>query len=268
MAKQGNQPTKSARTAREQAAATRAASQAAEKRRQRVINLVIAVVIGVVVVGIVGGALYVSNQKKADTGAVADPSAAVPTGGFPSGDPLAYGIPSGDGPVTVQVWEDFQCPACKAFEESAGENVRQLAQDGKIRLVTRVTTFLDRSFSTNNSRRAAAAYGCAVDAGKGAEYKTTVFANQPATEGEGWTDDQLVGFAGDAGITGDALTTFEQCFTDRVYLPWATNSTEEFYNNQIPGTPTVLVDGKKVETAQVVDPAAFQKLIDEAAGAQ
>lgn len=268
MAKQSKSTT-SARSAREQAAAARAASQAAEKRRQRVINLTIAAVIGAIVLAIIGGAVYVSNQTKEKSGAVADPDAATPAGAYPTGDPLAYGIPFGTNPdaPTVEVWEDFQCPACQSFEESAGPNLRQLADGGQIHLVTRPTTFLDRSLGTDHSRRATAAYGCAVDAGRGMEYKTTIFANHPGSEGDGWTDDQLVSFAADAGISGADLATFETCFTDRVYLGWATNSTEEFYTLGIGGTPTIKIDGKEVATADVVDPVKFQELIDAAAAA-
>lgn len=258
-------PTNSAKSAREKAAAARAAAEAAEKRRQRTINIAIAAVVLIVVGGIIGGALYVSNQTRQDSGAVVDPDAALPTGGFPSGDPLAYGIPYGSDPEapTLEVWEDFQCPACGAFEAAAGENLRALADDGQIQLVTRVTTFLDRSLATDHSRRAAAAYGCAVDAGQGEPYKTTVFANQP-DEGSGWTDEQLIGYAEQSGITGDELTTFDQCLTDRVYLPWTTNSTEEFYSNGIAATPTVLLNGQQIDNSDAADPVKLQELVDEA----
>jgi protein-disulfide isomerase len=260
-------PTSSAKTAREKSAAARAAAEAAEKRRQRTINIAIAAAVLVVVGGIIGGALIFSNQTKQESGAVVDPTAPVPAGGFASGAQLAYGIPYGSDPdaTTLEVWEDFQCPACGSFEAVAGPNLRQLADDGQIQLVTRVTTFLDRSLATDHSRRAAAAYGCAVDADQGEVYKSTIFANQPEREGDGWTDEQLISFAEQAGITGDDLTAFDQCLTDRVYLPWTANSTEEFYNNGIGGTPTVLIDGEQVETADVVDPAKLQELLDQAA---
>ncbi len=270
MAKQNKTSTKATRTAREEATAARAAAQAAEKRRQRIINITIALVIGAIVVGIVGGALYFSNKTKEEAGGTPDPDAALPVGAFPSGDPLAYGIPYGSNPdaPTLETWEDFQCPACASFEAAVGQDLWQRADNGEIQLVTRVTSFLDRSMGTSYSRLAGVAYGCAVDAGKGMEYKSTVFANHPAKEGDGWTDDQLIGFAETAGISGDDLDTFEQCFSDRVYLPWVTNSTEEFYNNQISGTPTVLINGQKVATADVMDPVKLQGLIDAAAAAE
>lgn len=269
MAKQSKKSTKS-RTAREQAAAARAEALAAEKRRQRTINIVIAVVITVVVVGIVGGALYFANQTKEESGAVADPDAPRPEGAFSPEDPLAYGIPTGTDPdaPTLEVWEDFQCPACGAFEEAVGADLDSRAAAGEIVLVSRPTTFLDRSLGNDSSRLATSAYGCAVDAGQGSEYKSIVFANQPGSEGDGWTEEQLVGFAESAGIVDEDLATFETCLTDRVYLPWATNSTEEFYANGVGGTPTVLLNGETIETADVLDPEVLSQLIAEAAGQQ
>ncbi len=76
-------PTSSAKTAREKSAAARAAAEAAEKRRQRTINIAIAAVVLLVVGGIVGGALIFSNQTKQESGAVVDPSAAVPSRRLP-----------------------------------------------------------------------------------------------------------------------------------------------------------------------------------------
>ncbi len=270
MGKQSKQSSKSSRSAREAAAAARAASLAAEKRRQRTINIIIGAVIAIVVAGIVGGALFFANRTKEESGAVANPDAAAPAGAFPSGDPLAYGIPYGSDPdaVTLEVWEDFQCPACAAFETAAGANLKALADEGQLQYVTRVSTFLDRNLATDHSRRAAAAYGCAVDAGKGMEYKSALFSNQPSSEGDGWTDAQLVEFGSTAGIAEQDQPTFEQCFVDRDYLPWATNSTEQFYANGISGTPTVLIGGEVVDTADVLDPAKLQQLLDEAAAPQ
>ena len=269
MAKQSKKSTKS-RTAREQAAAARAEALAAEKRRQRTINIVIAVVITVVVVGIVGGALYFANQTKEESGAVANPDAPLPAGAFGPDDALAYGIPTGTDPdaPTLELWEDFQCPACGAFEAAVGPDLDSRAEAGEIVLVSRPTTFLDRSLGNDSSRLATAAYGCAVDAGKGSEYKSTVFANQPGSEGDGWTEDQLVGFAETSGIAGEELAAFETCLADRVYLPWATNSTEEFYANGIGGTPTVLLNGEVIENADVLDPEILTERIAEAAGQQ
>lgn len=264
----GKKQAESNRTAREKAAAARAEAQAAEKRRRRMVNIGIGAGIAVIVVAIIGGAWWSSQQVKVDAGVVSDPTAAAPVGAFPADGPTPFGIPTGtnpDAPV-LEVWEDFQCPACAAFENVAGANLRSLAEQGTILLVSRPTTFLDRSLGTDSSRRATAAYGCAVDAGVGDPYKQLVFANQPTTEGDGWTDQQLIDFGTQAGVSEADFPTFEQCFVDRTYLPWANNSTDAFFNEGINGTPTVVLNGTKLDNADVVDPAKLQSKIDELAG--
>ena len=81
------------------------------------------------------------------------------------------------------------------------------------------------------------------------EFHSTVFANQPATEGDGYTDAQLTEFATKAGITGDALTTWTTCYNDKVYDQWVTNSFTTFGTEGVPGTPTAYLNGTEVPAA-------------------
>src|SRR3954468_1379477 len=55
----------------------------------------------------------------------------VPAGATPEGD----GILLGSGPVAVDVYIDFQSPACKRFEEHTADRLRRLLRDGAIGLV-------------------------------------------------------------------------------------------------------------------------------------
>ena len=261
-----NQKPKSAKSksAREAAAKARAEAEAKEKRRQRTINIVAGVAVVVVFALIVGGALWAAGQD--DDSASVNPEAAAPVSALPADDDYAFGIEvNQDADVpTISVWEDFQCPACASFEEAAGDNLEAVAAEGVARLVIRPTTFLDRSLSTDHSARATAAYGCAVDTGLGEEYRRAVFANQPPTEGDGWTAEQLLQFGTDVGIEGEAYDTFETCFVERDYLSWAANTTEEFYGGGVPGTPAVYLDGEEMDRAVLLDPEALRETIAEA----
>ena len=134
-----------------------------------------------------------------------------------------------------------------------------------MQLVYRPTAFLDNNLGNDASARATAAWGCAIDAGKVKEYHNTVFANQPEQEGTGFTDEQLLAFADEAGITGDALDTFTSCVADRTYLGWAANSTEAFYSSNVQGTPFALLDGVEVPTETLMDKAALDALVAAAA---
>jgi protein-disulfide isomerase len=255
----------SARTTREKAAAARAEAMKAEKARQRRVNLLIGGGLLVVIGLIVGAVVYNSNQSSSGSGLAmpaVDPAAPLPKTVLPSSAPQAYGVPFGTSAATkstVQVWEDFQCPICAQFEATQGAAVQQLATDGKIYLVYRPASFLDTSFpqSNHSSARAVSAWGCAIDAGVGEKYHNVVFANQPTKEGQGYTDTQLLAFGTDAGLSGSAYDTFATCVNAHTYLGWAVNSAQAFTDAGIPGTPTVILDGTEIPSAQLGDAATY-----------
>ncbi|MCB0917127.1 MAG: thioredoxin domain-containing protein [Actinobacteria bacterium] len=252
--------------AKEKAAAARKAAEASDKRRQRTINIIIGVVLVVVVVGLIVGAYFVAQGNKDQ--ANADPDAAVPTGTLPASDEYAYGVDvagAAPGKPILEIWEDFQCPACGQFEAAFGTTVEEIAESGDARVIWRSTSFLDSQFPGQNSQRAAAAWGCAIDAGQKVAYHDTVFANQPATEGQGWTQEQLISFGSQAGIGDDKIGAFESCVNDKTYMPWSANSTQIFMDDQIGGTPTLLLNGEKVSNDALANPEALKNAVKEAA---
>jgi protein-disulfide isomerase len=263
----------SGKNRRDRAAAAREEANAGERRRERMVRIIGAVTVVVVVFGIIGVALVArsSSDTAASPVASADPNAPLPAGVLPADDERAFGVPypgtaSPDAPV-LEIWEDFQCPACGAVEQANGAGIESLADSGQVQLIWRPTTFLDRNLGNDSSARATAAFGCAIDAGKGKEFHETVFANQPEQEGTGWTNEELIAFGSDAGITGADLDTFTQCLTDGTYLGWAANSTDVFYTSNIPGTPLAKINGVEIPTEILVDQAALEKLVAEAAAA-
>ena len=268
------QPRESKRTTKEKAAEARAAAEAEQRRRDRRVRIIGGVAIAVVVGLIVGIGVYGSRKDAPASTApgeiVAD--AALPTGVFGADNTNAWGVPynSAAGKPTLAIWEDFQCPACGSLEKEAGASIEKLATDGKVNLVWRPTTFLDPNFPTspnpNSSQRAAQAWGCAVTAGKAGEYHNIVFANQPQTEGTGWSNDQLLDFGKQAGITGAAFDTFTTCVNDATYSQWVKNSYRTFLDKAVPGTPAAFLNGTEVPTKTLLDTAALEKLISEATG--
>jgi protein-disulfide isomerase len=263
----------SGKNRRDRAAAAREEANAGERRRERMVRIIGAVTVVVVVFGIIGVALIARNSSDTSAAAIpsADPNAPLPATVLAADDERAFGVPypgaaAPDAPV-LEIWEDFQCPACGAVEQANGAGIESLADAGKVQLIWRPTTFLDRNLGNDASARATAAWGCAIDAGKAKEYHNVVFANQPEQEGTGYTDEQLLAFAGDAGITGADLDTFTQCVADSTYLGWAANSTDVFYTSSIPGTPLAKINGVEIPTEILVDQAALEKLVGEAAAA-
>lgn len=256
---------------RDKAAQARNAQQAAEKRRERTVRIIGAVVVVAVVVAIIGIAVFAksSSNSSADATATASApgeSAALPTGVYAAGTEYMYGWPAQpvkDGIPTLQLWEDFQCPACGQLEKANGAGIEQLAKDGKINLIYRPTTFLDGNLKNDSSKRATAAWGCAIEAGKGLEYHNALYANQPANEGDGYTDEQLQSLAATAGVSDTAA--FSKCYTDRKYLGWALNSTQVFTEGNFQGTPTGVLNGNEIDIKTLADQAALEKAIADAA---
>ncbi len=173
---------------RDRAAAAREEANAGERKRERMVRIIGAMTVVVVVFGIIGVALVARNSS--DTGTVAapsaDPNAPLPATALPADDERAFAVPypgttSADAPV-LEIWEDFQCPACGAVEAANGAGIESLADAGKIQLIWRPTTFLDRNLGNDASARATAAWGCAIDAGKATEYHTHGL-RQPARAG-------------------------------------------------------------------------------------
>ncbi|HUM87277.1 MAG TPA: DsbA family protein, partial [Actinomycetota bacterium] len=177
----------SAKSTREKAAEARAAAQAAERRRERTIRIVGGIAVLAVVAIILG--IGVMQSRKDDTPAPSADSA-LPTG-VTAETGYAFQVNTAEGKPTVEIFEDFQCPACANLEATYGPMIQEEAAAGNIQLSYRIMTFLDNNLNTEYSLNAANAFGCAITAGVGEQYHNTVYANQPANEGDGWTDEQL-----------------------------------------------------------------------------
>ncbi len=241
----------------EAAAAIKAESEAAAKRDQRIKVLggiaVAVVVIGIVLAGYLGGK---SEQPQADANAAQPVGTIAKTYGFPV-------KPIDPAKSTLVVWEDPQCPICKLFEDAYGKFMVGLAESGTINVVYSMANFIDDNLpqSKHASRRAVAAFGCAIDQGVGLQYHSLIYANQPATEGDGWSDAALRGFGADAGLKGDKLSAFQSCFDDGKYLGWSDNLGQLFRDEKIPGTPNLVLDGTTIPDKDLATMKTFTDYI-------
>jgi hypothetical protein len=122
------------------------------------------------------------------------------------------------------LYEDYQCPNCKETEDTYGPVLKQLAASGDIKLQYRTLTFLDNG-RNDSSYRAAMAAASADMVGKLEAYHNMIYKNQPAREGDGYTDDQLRNvFAKDAGITGSDLTNFQKYYDTKATSAFVKNA--------------------------------------------
>ena len=93
----------------------------------------------------------------------------------------------------VEVYADYQCPACRQFELLNGDLLKERAADGEAIVHYRpVSIFAQQPVPTSsNSLRAGAAARAAADHGVFVEYNDLLFENQPNSEAEGYTTDEL-----------------------------------------------------------------------------
>lgn len=160
--------------------------------------------------------------------------------------------------TTIDVYEDFLCPACGTFEERDAGKIERALAAGTIKVRYHMVNLLDeKSNPPGYSLHAASAGLCAADAGGFPSFHASLFASQPREGGRGYSDDQLVQLGRDVGITSDA---FESCvrngkYHDAVRAEFATASADTALRRPGPGgnlyfgTPTVTIDGKVADLA-------------------
>lgn len=207
-----------------------AAQRGAEKRRSAAL-VGAAVAVLVLFAGAIGFGLYRAQQEPV--------SAAVPPGA------TAQGIPVGspDAPVTLDYYLDFQCPACKAFEQQTGDTIDALVDSGRARVIHHPVAYLDRFSSTEYSSRSSAAAGCAAAAGSFPEFEKRLFAVQPPEGGDGLPTEQLIEIGRAAGAGAD----FAECVRQGRYEGWSERLTEAASRAGFNSTPTVLVNGEPLQ---------------------
>ena len=265
-----SQENMSAKAAKAAAATARQEAAAIEQKRQRKIRIIGGLVVVVVMAALIAIPLL-SNKD-----AVIPSDSALPKGvtsdtfGVKVGS--AWAAANADKIPVLQLWEDFQCPACARFEEASGAAIQGLIDAGKVRVEFRPTIFLDKNLvssntaagNPNSSKRATMAFGCAVDADAADKFHAGVFANQPAEEGSGFSTDTLISIAESSGISGDALTTFKDCLSSEKYAGWVANSYAAFDSEGVSSTPTGVLNGEVLTGDVLFDPAQLTAAIEAA----
>lgn len=215
-------------------------------RRQR--NLITAAIVAVVVALIAAGAWAISSAGgDDDIGLVVKPAHTNASYGFDYTAADAGGT-AGTDPVRVVLYEDFQCPACKGFEEQNGAYLDDLVKKGEITIEYRLYAFLDDQSSTEYSTRSASAAMAVLDKGGAAAFKKfhgLLFANQPPEGGSGLDDETLIDLAKQAGVTG-----IDAKIKDQTYAGWVRKAKQAAEDDKVKGTPKIMIDGKSVAPTQ------------------
>ncbi len=246
------------RGAREKLAAEREKQKSRDKRRR-------ALIVGASVVCVLGLAAVIgvvaANAGRDDGSESAGP--VVAPSGAQGKDGLAIPVGKESAKSTLTVWEDFRCPACKAFELAYRNTIHELTDAGQLKVEYHLATIIDGNMGGTGSRKAANAAACAQDAGKFPPYHDVLYDNQPPETDDAFADEnKLLDLAGK--VDGLDTTLFQECVKNGKHNSWVEKSNKAFQNGGFSGTPTVLLDGKNIYQDRSMTPAKLKQMVEEA----
>ena len=253
--------------ARAKAKALREQQQKGDKRKRVLIQLGIAVSV-IVAVGAVALTIF-----SASTQSTAVPTNATFNDGVKVGTDLKVftsefspAPASGETPVEIIIYVDYQCPICAVFELPNSEQIKNWVASGMATVEMHALSFLDGRGSPNAfSSRAANAALCVSEHSPDNffEYNTRLFKSQPTEGAPGPENAELISFAEEVGATN--IEQISSCINEKAFGNWIKDSTERALTEPIPGTaiqvsgtPTVLVNGQQYtwETGEELASAA------------
>ncbi|GAA2658709.1 DsbA family protein [Nonomuraea recticatena] len=234
----------------------------AEKKQEQRKRVVTYATVGVVALAAIGaGWLFAANQSKPEETAQALAPVTIQGDGS-----AAMGNAGVEAPV-IDIYEDFQCPACKQLEETSGATFKNLAAEGKAKVVFHPVTIFPQQMNNGitraNSTRAAAAARCITDGKQWMAFHDKLFATQPEEHLEGFTTDQLIALGKEAGVTAPDFAT---CVTSQKNAQGhLANSDQVMKAAKLDGTPTVKLNGKDMDQDVTFTPSRLRETVLDAA---
>lgn len=232
--------------------------RAERARRRRRLVMILAPVLVIVIVVAAGVAVQALRDRGGEF-----------AGNLPAAELTEYGsvrlAASGAGaeaPV-IDVYEDFQCPACKEFERVSGERLKKLVSERQVVVVYHPVAIIDQ-----RSIRAGSAAQCAADEGMFMEYHDVLFESQPPERGgQGFTAEELLDYGEQVGLDG---ASFSECVESVRYRDEILRRTEDISTKHQQqtgsgfGTPTVHLNGQPIDPNLLFRPDAFERTVLEA----
>ena len=201
----------------------------AQQKRQRV--LIILGVVGAAV--IIAAILIVPSFQPVGEIVTITPHSRPMVDGRTMGDPNA--------PVLIEVFSDFQCPACKTFtEQIEPQVVDTYVSTAQVHYIYRHFPFLDDRAPRNESDQAANASMCAADENRFWDYHDIVFANWVGENQGAFNDNRLVAFAESLGLD---MPAFNECFNANLHKDEIDGDLTTGSALGVTGTPSVFVNG-------------------------
>jgi protein-disulfide isomerase len=240
---------------REQRRAAREKPQSSVLGSPMVLFTGAAVLIGIVIVGF----MLLTKPGPPSVADLNPPNSEIPAGAVADGRTLG----SPDAKVTVDIWSDFQCPACRSFAtEIEPLAISSYVVPGKVKLVYHDAAFQGAKAhaSWDESVEPAAAARCAADQGLFWQMHNWLFANWNGENQGAFTADRLRAIATAAGLD---QARYDSCMAAGDKQTAVRNETASAIAASINQTPTLIVNG----VSYVGSPnnfAAFAVVLDQA----
>ena len=176
--------------------------------------------------------------------------------------PMVDGRAMGDpnAPVTIEVYEDFQCPACKTFSEQIEPQVIDAyVATGDVYYIFRHFPFIDDRAPRNESDQAANASMCARDENRFWDYHDMLFANWNGENQGAFSDKRLLAFAEALGLN---MESFNQCFNANLNKDEIDADLLSGRDSGVTGTPSVFINGRMITPGFVPSFAEISEAVE------
>ncbi|WP_344958065.1 DsbA family protein [Actinomadura miaoliensis] len=241
----------------------RAGRTAEGRRRQRVLLAVLGAVAVIAVAVAVVVALRGRDGRGESTGPGTYRGPLAPASRTPDGATVM--TRAGVTRPVLEIFEDFQCPVCRAMEHIVGPTIKKLAAEGRVRVVYWPFQLFRGPASeplASNSRRAANAALCApVD--RWPAYHDTLYAHQPEEGVAGFEPAQLVAWGRETGITDAGFAACVEKMHKAAQVDVMTRYATR--TRKVDATPTVFLNGRALDLqAQLLDAGALERAVLDA----
>jgi protein-disulfide isomerase len=152
-----------------------------------------------------------------------------------SGSSGAMSMGKSDAPVLIEEFSDVQCPACGQISPQVEKLARNNSDIVRLVFYHFPLSYHEYAFT------GAEATECAGDQGKGWEYLADLYANQKSLN-----DDYFYSLADKLGLNQDE---FKTCLDNHEKKTKIEEHLREGRARQIPGTPSIFINGEMVQWA-------------------
>lgn len=232
--------------------------QAAERARDRRRRLLTYLAVGALAILAIGGGYLYSVSRTSTKEVAAEKLAPITI----SADGSAVMAQAGVDKPVLDVYEDFQCPACREYEQVTGQTIKNLASEGKVKVVYHPITIFTGEPTRGNSLRAAAAIRGVTDGAQWMAFHDKLYAEQPPESVEGFKLDDLVKWGKEVGVTAPG---FAESVTSQKHAQEHVAYSEKILKTAgIQGTPTLKLNGVILENDQMTPEGLRRAVLDAA----